>query len=198
MTMGRPTIILQSIAGVVRSCLHLGESQVILARQKFEIPPDSSLLVVLSLEEPKYIGNNVKTINDPALGMRDVQYVTLRDLVQIDILAMTNPKTGANEARDKRNQVMLALNSSLCEQTQEMLQYSLARNPISFANTSALEATQFLERYTATLAVTYSEEAEQFPTYFDSFNAEFKIDNEQEFTSAPPADALAALAATGG
>lgn len=188
---GRPTQILQSIAGVIRRSLHLSGEQVILARQKYEIPSDSSLLVVLSLEEPRPIGNNSRTVPDAALGMKENQYLSMRDLVQIDVLAMTNPKTGANEARDKRNQVVLALQSVLSEQEQESLQYSLARVPASFANTSALEATQFLERYTATVAVFYGEEADQYPSYFDSFDAEFIENSDKQFTDAPPIDAFA-------
>lgn len=195
MTVGRPTVILQSVAGIIRSCLRLGAAQVILARQKYEIPPDSSLLVVLSLEDMRAIANNVRTVDDPQLGMRDEQYLTIRDMIQIDVLAMTDPKTGMNQARDLRNQVLLALNSTYAEQAQEAVQYSLARIPVSFANTSSLEATQFLERYTATIAVTYSEAANQFPSYFDAFNAEFKVDNASTFTDAPPQDAFAA---TGG
>ena len=81
----------------------LSGTQVILARQKYEIPPDSSLLVVLSLEEPRPIGNNNRVVPDVALGVKSEQYVSMGDLIQIDVLAMTNPRTGANEARDKRN-----------------------------------------------------------------------------------------------
>ncbi len=193
---GAPTKILQSIAATIRGQLRLRQDQVVLARQKFDIPPTGDLLVVLSLEDPKVIGNNSRVVDSgipsssPALGMRDEQYLTVRDLVQIDVLAMTVPATGANAARDLRNQVLIALMSAASEQAQEKLSYSLARVPVGFANTSALEETEYLERYTATMAVTYSEAAESFPDYFDGFGAEFIENDETTFTSAPPADAF--------
>ena len=85
----------------------------------------------------------------------------------------------------------MAIQSTLSQQQQEALQYSLARVPVGFANTSALEATQYLERYTASVAVFYGEEADQFPTYFDNFDAEFIENGNKQFTDAPPSDAYA-------
>ncbi len=191
---GRPTVILQSVAKIIRDMLRLQEAQVVLARQKFDIPTTGALLVVLSMEDTKPIGNNSRVVDSGIQapnGMRDEQYMTVRDLLQIDIMAMTDIKNGSNKARDLRNQVIMALMSTRSEQMQEALAFSLARIPVGFVNTSSVETTEYLERYTATIAVTYAEEAQNFPEYFTDFNAEFIENNDENFTDAAPSDAFA-------
>lgn len=182
MTDARPTKLLKDIAGIVRDWMNLEEEQVVLGFQKYDIPPTGALLVVISIQDTTVIGSNVEnTPNENPSGMIETMVATLRDMIQIDVLAMTTVKDGRNFARERKNEVLMCLRSQLSEQVQTNGSFQLARVPTGFVNTSSLEGTQYLERYTATLAVTYQEEHENVPKYFDKgFNV--KVNEDPEFS----------------
>ncbi len=156
--------ILQILGDVIQQQLGLRDDQVILAYQKFKIPPTGDLLVVLSIVDSKFIGINDKYAPSDKLGVIETQVATVRDLIQIDIMSMSD------KARKSKNHVVMALSSIQSEQEQEAGSFQIASLPMNFINTSSLEETQFLERYTATIAVVHGETQEQVPSYFDKFN----------------------------
>ena len=71
-------------------------------------------------------------------------------LIQIDLMAFSKAD-GTNQARERKEEVLMALRSLAGEKAAEVNNLQLARNPALFMDVSDLEETEMLERYIMTI-----------------------------------------------
>jgi hypothetical protein len=177
------------LADIIQNQMALSPGQVMLAYQKFNIPT-TGLLVILSYVGPNVIiGSSDVFVDDagvtvatpftpfqpgvpipvPTGGLTEVQSVTLLYEVQIDIMSFNNDN-GTNDARTRKEEIVMALNSLYSEQSQENNQMQVSQVPGPFIDTSFLEATQYLQRYTTRVKLTAATTKTQAAPYYNDLS----------------------------
>lgn len=157
------------VRDVLINQLGLGDDHVMLAYQKFDIPPDNSLYIALSYLD----GSPIASVNswDPAVE-QEIQEVTLRDAIQIDMMSF------GSAARLRRPEVIAALGSVYSQQQQQANDMQIAILPTPWLNASSLEETQFLTRFTNTIAATWLSRYVRKPAFYDSFGGKLLVDGQ--------------------
>ncbi len=139
-------------------------SPVMLYNERQKIPPTyKDIYIVLAIVSSKIIGT-VNRPEDAEAGLSQVQGVTRNEMVQIDIMSQNS------EARTRRDEVIMALNSLYAQQQCELYNIKLARIPLQTVDVSALEGTSRLNRYAITINAmsTFNKVVEA--EYYDNFS----------------------------
>jgi hypothetical protein len=156
--------IIKVVADVIQSEMGLGNDRVYLYNQKWRIPPDEGLFVIVGFMGARAFGAKTEYENDPITNeLVEVQSVNQQETYTIDLMSRDS------SARVRKQEVILALNSTLCQQMMEQYNFKIANLPATFNDVSALEATAILNRYQLafnTLVVYRKVKSVQF---FDSF-----------------------------
>lgn len=156
--------IIKVVADVIQSEMGLGNDRVYLYNQKWRIPPDEGLFVIVGFMGARAFGAKTEYENDPITNeLVEVQSVNQQEMYTIDLMSRDS------SARVRKQEVILALNSTLCQQMMEQYNFKIANLPATFNDVSALEATAILNRYQLafnTLVVYRKVKSVQF---FDSF-----------------------------
>lgn len=156
---------IKQICKILQKSLDLSDKQIWIYNQKRDIPNDFGVYFVVSYTGQKVIGNTrreVPTIN----GL--VEYQSVHNLANFAIDVFSR----GNVARDMRDQVIMALNSTYSQMVQEANGFQIARNSFNVTNTSEIEGVAELNRYTISFNVTYMSETTRNIDYFDSFSKE--------------------------
>jgi hypothetical protein len=151
------------VADVIKAELGLADEQIMLAYQPYTIPENRGLFVSLREIGPSKVIANINTpaTNEP--GVTEIQETTIRHLIQIDILSFNS------EARTRKEEVVMALNSVKAQQEMELNLMQFGRVTSDLVDASSLEETQFVNRFTMTIAVTALHRKTKTITYFDQF-----------------------------
>jgi hypothetical protein len=166
------------IRDILLSELDLDETQIMFSNQKYEIPTVGLYIVISYLGPATLITRMSELVPDGFGGMTELQSATWLHRIQIDAMAYNTP-AGGNDARDRKEEIAMALGSIYAEQLQEQYSMQIARNIAPFTDTSFLEETEMMTRYT-TLVNTTSLTRKQKSTneYYDTFpGAEFFVDD---------------------
>ena len=158
---------IKAVADVIKNELGLSSGQIMLAYEKWDIAKNDKLYVDLSYASQRALC--VKSEFDSE-NLQEIQSVTIHSLVQVDILSF------GDEARTRKEEVLMALNSVYSKQVQEANNMQFGRIPSEWTNTSTLEETKFLNRFTMAVAVTSVKRKVKGVEYYDTFpNAEFTV-----------------------
>ena len=134
--------IIKVVADVIQSEMELGNDRVYLYNQKWRIPPDEGLFVIVGFLTSKPFGAKTWYENDPITNeLLEVQSVNQQETYTIDLMSRDS------SARIRKQEVILALNSTFCQQMMEQYNFKIANLPSSFVDVSELEATAILNRY---------------------------------------------------
>ena len=180
--MTEPIVVL---AQVIMNEMGLSQKQILLAYQKFVIERTQGLYVALDYVSSQMVGgNNYQLPTD--IGMTQSGQVTMRHLIQIDILSFNS------EARQRKEEILMALSSVSAQQAMNANSMQIARVPSGFVNTASLEETKILNRFSITVAVT-ALHVKQSATdqFYDKFTAEFLPDVDTEPIEADPKQPMA-------
>ena len=134
--------IIKVVADIIQSEMELGNDRVYLYNQKWRIPPDEGLFVVVGFLGAKAFGAKTEYENDPVTQeLVEVQSVNQQETYTVDLFSRDS------SARQRKQEVILALNSTFAQQMQEQYTFKIANLPSTFNDVSALEATAILNRY---------------------------------------------------
>lgn len=134
--------IIKVVADIIQSEMELGNDRVYLYNQKWRIPPDEGLFVVVGFLGAKAFGAKTEYENDPVTQeLVEVQSVNQQETYTVDLFSRDS------SARQRKQEVILALNSTFAQQMQEENTFKIANLPSTFNDVSALEATAILNRY---------------------------------------------------
>ena len=122
-----------------------------------------------------------RTINNtPTDVFVEIKEVVVNSLIQIDM------RSRDLSARQRRLEVLAALESVYAKQMQELWSCRIFEIPTDFRNASMLEGTAHIYRYTATVMVRHMYRYEKEIDYYAHFPVEASIDtleNKQSFVA---------------
>ena len=159
------------VVDIIRNEMGLDQQHVWIQSQNRKIPPNSQdLFVVVGCIDFKPISS--KSYFDPATNIeRQVAYG--RAQVQVDIFSRSN------EARIRRSELLMALNSFYSKGVQDSKQFKIFELPSSFINLSGLAGGSDINRFAMRFYAMISEVKEKSSSYYDTFNAEIHSESEK-------------------
>lgn len=160
------------VADILANELPLDAQHITLNDEKWNIPKDKSLFIALSYIGPNSTINNKSQVDFTLNPPQEVQNVTALDTIQIDFMSYDG------SARARKHEIAMALGSIFSQQAQERYQLQIARMPSPPIDTSNLEGTGMLKRFTATISVTALYTKKKAAEYFSTFQTPEVISNE--------------------
>ena len=135
--------------------------------QKFKIPPDDEIFVVLSFigAKPFRVRN---TTSGSGNSMQESQTLNVHEIYEINILSRNE------SAMFRKEEILFALVSQYAEQQQELNNFKIFRMPASFNDVSEVEAAARLYRFSINIVVfawyTKTPKVIASNDYYDKFN----------------------------
>jgi len=158
------------IVDIIRNDMGLDQQHVWIQSQNRKIPPNSNdLFVVVGCVDFKPISS--KSYFDHNTDS-ERQVVYGRAQIQVDIFSRSN------EARIRRSEVLMALNSFYSKGVQDKKQFKIFELPSSFTNLSGLAGGSDINRFALRFYAMISEVKEKSSSYYDTFNAEIHSESE--------------------
>ena len=151
--------------------MDLDEKRVNIFNQKFDIPTDDGMFIVLECLPSKIISNRDRQVQDLATGeYQEIQDLNIQEQIVIGIFSKTL------EAMRRKEDVLLALNSVYSQQIQERGSFHIRRiSPIQ--DLTVLESAARLYRYDIpVMMLTWHQKIKKID-YYDSFKVEVKADD---------------------
>ena len=152
------------VANILQQQLALKDDQVLLYNQKFDIPADERMYVVLAFLGSKTFATKTEYVNDPLSGsLVETQTTNRQEIYSVRI------RSWSSEARQRNWEISPALKSDFAQQQMEQASMSIGYLPTSMNDISRLEGTKILNEYALTIRalVAYSKTAPV--DYFDQF-----------------------------
>lgn len=151
------------IADILAAELAIPEGRIMLSNEEWDIEPTPGLYVALSDVAEKILASNNYPVVDDADDLFETQEVVALHDIQIDLMSFDD------SARTQKEQVVAALHSVTAQQAMESNLMQVARIPSGFTNTSSLEESKWLNRYTVTVSVQALHQFVKTPPYYDTF-----------------------------
>jgi hypothetical protein len=149
------------VADILKAELGLKDGAIMLTNEKWNIPKTKGMYMALGYLSSKVIARKSELDEQ----QREVQYVTMLHMVQIDLMSFDG------EARARKEEVPMALGSFYSEQLQQKHQLQIAQHVAPLVDASSLEETKRLNRFTTTITVTAQHrKTKEAADYYDKFN----------------------------
>lgn len=153
---------LELFCDVIRTEMGLDPDQVYIYNQKISPIVDSRLYIAVGINSDKYFGNTNKF--EPTIaGMDEVQTVNCMSNLSLDIVSRND------DARNRRSEIVLALNSKYSQNQQELNSFNIGKIPGVFTNLSKEEGAAIPFRFNINVNVQYFEKKVRPVAYFDVF-----------------------------
>ena len=159
------------IVDIIRTEMGLDQQHIWIQSQNKKIPPNTQdLFVVVGCVDFKPISSKsyFDHTNDTE---RQVLYG--RANIQVDIFSRSN------EARIRRGELLMALNSFYSKGVQDKKQFKIFELPSSFINLSGLAGGSDINRFAIRFYSMISEVKTKSSDYYDTFNAEIHSESEK-------------------
>lgn len=153
------------ICDILAKELTLEEDQVWIYNQKWNIPSDTRVYYVVSYVGQRVIANVRKEYVE---GDDLKEYQSVHSLANMTL----NIFSRGSEVREAKDLALMALNSTYSQQMQEAQGFQIARNSFQVTNTSDIEGTAELYRYSISFNITYKSETTKTIGYYDTFTKE--------------------------
>lgn len=153
---------IQLVCDVIQKSMGLEQGQVYLYNQKIDIPNDSRLYISVGEISCKPFGNSIKTDGSGG-GVNTIQSTNFQALLDIDILSRSI------EALNRKEEVLLALNSQYSESQQELNGFFIAKLSSAFLNLSELDGAAIPYRFKISVNIQYQITKSTPVDYYDSF-----------------------------
>ncbi len=158
------------IAEIIQQEMDIPKGFVVLSDQKLNIPPNHrGLWISINDMGGPPIGVSNRAVSSgqagtpPGPGMTEIQEVAMRHILQIDILSFDG------SARARKEEIPMSLASIFAKNQMEKYCMQIAQHPTAFINTSNLEVTENLERYTTEIALMALHRKEKPVLFYDKF-----------------------------
>ncbi len=149
---------------IIQRELNLTNGRVYLWDQKINQPSDSDLYVAVSFPSPKVVANvNRWQGDDGATAEVAVQYVLMAGMADIDIISR------GPAARDRKEEVVLALNSTYAQKQQDACSFYIGKQPTRILNLSNIDGAAIPYRYRFSVALQYAFTKPKANDYFGDF-----------------------------
>jgi hypothetical protein len=153
---------IDSVCYILQEQMNLANGRLFIYNQDFKIPPISDLFVVVQYNSSDVMTNINKFVGED-LTMKEELTLLTTEKYTINLMSKNN------DARLRKEEVLLALSSTFCEQQQEIYNIKIARNSNSFTNVSELEGAGMLNRFAIDIAIISWFKKEQEIEFYDNF-----------------------------
>lgn len=151
---------------IVQGFMGLASGQVVFYNQGWKIPTDERMYISFGLLASRPYGSS-RTYEDAADGSALVEVITLNTQEVWSI----NVYSYGLEAPARKEEVVMAFNSTAAEQSMEAYSYKLPLLPLNFRDLSGLEGSRRLYRFQADVAVLRARKRENIVQYYDKFDS---------------------------
>ena len=157
------------LCNIIQAELALTSDRIWIYNQAKKIPIDENLFIVVRQINSRVWAN--RNIPSPILsGMNAITTLNTVEEYSIDIASVNA------QARQRKEEVILALNSTFSLQQQEKYNFRIALIPTNFLNISSVEGSRMLTRFTINVRVYGVYTKTQAVEYYDNFTHEEIID----------------------
>lgn len=157
---------LKIITDIISTKMKLDSGRVMLYNQNYTIPSDEAIFIVVNEEDSEVFATSTTTRLNEKGEYEEINDALIRCTVTIDVLS------AGDEARERKHEVITALNSIYSQQMQEANHVRIANLPNGFLNTSSAEESQMLNRYTINFNMMYKKTVKDLVDYYDTFNTQ--------------------------
>lgn len=171
----------QYVVDIIRKEMGLDQQHIWIQAQNRKIPPNSDDLYVvvgvvdfLPISSKSYFKEEYDSGDEPATIERQILYG--RANIQVDIFSRSN------EARNRRGEVLMALNSFYSQEVQNNKQFRIFELSSSFLNLSGLAGGSDINRFTIRFYAMVAETKDKSSDYYDVFNEELHIEEQTPAT----------------
>ncbi len=156
------------IAGLLRAYLGLETDQVAVYNQKWKVPADARLYLVVSSVGPQRAFGAMTRQYDSTDGKQLLEdaSVSSREMIGVDLYS------AGQAAVDQKEQVLAALASTAMQQLCEAYSIKVARIPITFVDASEVEGTTRLNRFHLAFAVLRTRTTTRTIAYYSDFTGQ--------------------------
>lgn len=149
---------------IIQNYLGLSNGRVYLWDQKLMQPTDSSLYVAVGIVTSKPFGNTNR-LDGSGSGLNAVQSVNMLDTLSLDIISR------GPEARDRKGEVILALNSIYAQAQQELNSFKIGQLPAGaqFINLSEIDGAAIPYRFRISVNLQYFVTNVRAAPYYNDF-----------------------------
>lgn len=155
---------LSLLCDIIQTEMDLDDTQVWLWDQKRKIPNDSKLYVTIGVLTAKPFGNSIRYEDAGDAGLNSFQYTNFQATVSIDI------QSRGTAARDRKEEVIMALQSVYAQQQQESNGFQLPRVSSTFVNLSEIDGAAIPYRFNISINMLYAVRKTKAVPYFDTFD----------------------------
>lgn len=159
------------IVDIIRTEMGLNQQNIWIHSQNRKIPPQSQELYV-TVGCVDFLPISSKSRYDSETD-DEIQTVYGRASVQVDILSRSL------EARQRRAELLMALNSFYSKEIQDKHQFRIFELPQRFINTSGLEGGSEINRFSLIIRAMISQDKVKSTSYYDTFNADILSQEQQ-------------------
>ncbi len=160
--MSTPKLPWKLVCEIIREEMELDDEQVYLYNNKFNIPPDEKVYIAVALGPSKPFSNIRREVSNDA-GLAEEQTTNFQCTLIIDVMSK------GPIARDRKEEVILALGSTLSQRTQEENGFYIAPISSSFVPLSSLEGAAIPYRFNISVAIQYKTSKSKQIAYYDTF-----------------------------
>ena len=148
------------IAGILAKVLRIVPGRIWIQNQNYEIPNDPGLTMTVGVVDVKPYSNVLQN----AGGTTETRAVATQELISIDM------RSKNKEALIRLPEVLSALHSTYALEQSEIHGMRIAQTPQSVLNTSEVEGSSVITRFTVSFFVLRSYTYSGSIDYFDTFN----------------------------
>ena len=172
MILNPPDSTLVLLAGLLQQQLGLANNRVYLYNQKWNIPPDDGLFIVVNFTGEKVFSSTYQTVNNPVTGNLDETKTTnVRETYTVNLFSRNA------EAVQRKHEITFAVHSTAAQQLAEKYSLQFAPVPTFVTDTSSLEASAELNRTSITLQILRAYSQTNTCQFYDTFSEAALITN---------------------
>ena len=152
--------IIKCVMDIIKGYMNLDDQHCYIYNQKWLIPADKNLYVVIGYSNKEVVGNTLKY-------RRTVEELIGINAVMVQEDYFIEMYSYSDEARTRQLELIAAFGSDLSVRTQEKFQFQFGEVPINFSDVSRLEASKILNRYHSDIRVLYGRTFEKSSPYWN-------------------------------
>ena len=167
------------LADIIEDCFNksitypaLTSDQIFIYNQDFKIPEDDRLYIILQYNNTENYSTTNRFIpaDEGVEGAQENIAMLTKEDYTINVISKSD------EARQRKEEVILSLNSNFSQDQQGLYQFQIARVSNSFVNLSELEGAGMVNRFAITVSVLAHYDKTMDTTYYDDFTNEIEVD----------------------
>ena len=162
--MADETTTCELIGNLIKDEMRLDDGQVMIYDERFPIPKDKRLYITIGMMDVAPYANNTRTLTDDSGNLIELQSLNQTETISI------NAYSASDEARERKHEIIMALNSTRAQQVCEQHSMHIGRLPTTFNDATYLETTAMLSRFAITIRVHRLYTKEKPIEYYDEFS----------------------------